>query len=84
MLVGVMGRLGSEAANIGLYARGRDRAYALVNIGGAALSLALVVTGTAAAGLMGAGAAMAGSGAMLFGVRLWLIGRIDRQDGQAA
>ena len=70
MLGSVVIRLLADAFNYGLYSRGRDRALALINIGGAVFSAALSLVLLPAFGLNGVGLAMLVTSILLLAIRV--------------
>jgi O-antigen/teichoic acid export membrane protein len=83
MLGGTLFRLASEVGNFGLVSRGLDKTYAVINIAGIFISLAVTTVAIAAWGLAGAGVAMLLTSAALFAIRAWHLARIYRYDQDA-
>jgi len=80
MLFGVVTRVASDVANFGLYTRGLDRTYALINIMSIFVSIIVGFLAITFGGLMGAGISMAITGITLFAVRAWSINSSYRKD----
>ncbi len=73
MCIGTLLRLVSDTLNYGLYSRGQDNAFALVNLFGCMVSAIFSIVGIRLWGLTGVGASMIVTPALLLSIRLWLL-----------